>query len=184
MELKLQTLTGKAIGLEPINVNDLNVEEIVHSLSLICRFGGHINRFYSVGQHSLLVHYLLKDEPLELRFAGLIHDFAESVIGDIITPLKNIWKINWYEDEVLFQICKNLDIAEIYNHTFDAKVKEADKTAFEIESYYLGRSKELKHGIVIDILEIWQVKEMVINKYHQLKNELLSSRMQGITNAL
>jgi len=66
------------------------IEDIALALSNTCRFSGHLE-FYSVAEHSL--HCLeiarqMYDGNEELQFAALMHDAAESVIGDMPKPLK------------------------------------------------------------------------------------------------
>lgn len=53
MSARIQTWSG--VAFEPLNprVEDVRVEDIAHSLSLICRFNGHCARHYSVAEHSL-----------------------------------------------------------------------------------------------------------------------------------
>ncbi len=59
-------------------------EDIAHSLSQLCRFGGHCNRFYSVAEHSVLVGRIV-------GFHGLVHDTAEAYMIDVPRPIKSLW---------------------------------------------------------------------------------------------
>jgi hypothetical protein len=79
------TYTGKKFYPFNPRIEDIDIEDIAHALSLICRFGGHLPEHYSVAQHSVLVSYLV---PIELRLEGLMHDAAEAYIGDVIRPIK------------------------------------------------------------------------------------------------
>jgi hypothetical protein len=62
------------------SVYDLSVQ-----LMRLCRFGGSCQLWWPVGMHSLVVADLL---PLELEHHGLLHDAAESVVGDVCRPFK------------------------------------------------------------------------------------------------
>src|ERR1051326_5760594 len=79
------THTGKQFWPLDARVDEIDIEDIAHGLSHICRFGGHCRHFYSVAQHSVLVSRAV---PLQLRMAGLLHDATEAYIGDMVRPLK------------------------------------------------------------------------------------------------
>jgi hypothetical protein len=83
-----QTFTGRAFWPLDPRPEDVDIHDIAHALSNVCRFGGHCKRFYSVAQHSVHVHDLVIETRPDLGFQALFHDAAEAYIGDMIRPLK------------------------------------------------------------------------------------------------
>lgn len=79
---------------------DVNFFGIAASLSKLCRFTGHVNRFYSVAQHSLLVADNVSHEarpygrritkpnhlPKSQRFRGHQHHYKRTIIAMDETP--------------------------------------------------------------------------------------------------
>jgi 5'-deoxynucleotidase YfbR-like HD superfamily hydrolase len=93
----IQTYTGRAFDLLDPQPEQIDIVDIAHSLSNLCRFTGHAAVFYSVAQHSCLVAELTRDlwrsehgaEPPDVvLLAALLHDAAEAYVGDVSTPLK------------------------------------------------------------------------------------------------
>jgi len=79
----------KFTPLDP-NINQIHIEDIAHSLSLMCRANGHIDYFFSVAQHSINCAAEAKARGFTARvqLACLIHDASEAYISDITRPVK------------------------------------------------------------------------------------------------
>jgi uncharacterized protein len=81
----IQTYTGKKFYPLNPNIEDIDIIDIAHSLSNLCRFTGHSKHFYSISQHSVYVS--LNCDPKDAMKA-LIHDASEYALQDIPSPLK------------------------------------------------------------------------------------------------
>lgn len=102
---KMTTYSG--ITFDPLNVKleQINIKDIAHALSNICRYNGHSKFFYSVGQHSiLLTQYILQskleDKLNKARFA-LTHDASEAFLCDIPDPIKQLPEFEFYRNTEL-----------------------------------------------------------------------------------
>lgn len=83
------TFTGKRFWPLDPHPADVDFRDIGHALSLICRYGGHVRRFYSVAEHStLLAQYFLDRGEVASARCAIVHDMAEAYVGDVIRPLK------------------------------------------------------------------------------------------------
>jgi hypothetical protein len=80
-----QTYTGKQFWPLDPSAEDVDIVDIAHGLSNLCRFNGHCRSFYSVAQHSVLVSRIVNDSQ---ALPGLLHDASESYTGDLVSPLK------------------------------------------------------------------------------------------------
>jgi hypothetical protein len=104
----IQTYKGKQFWPLDPRPEDIDIQDIAHALSLLCRFNGHCTRFYSVSEHSVLVsHYV----PPEQALWGLLHDAAEAYTSDIPRPLKRClpdWKP--MEDRIMAVVCEKFGL--------------------------------------------------------------------------
>ena len=86
----MNTFTGKKF--DPLNMTteDVSLMDIAHALSLMCRGGGHLKHFYSVGQHSIncMKEAKARNYPERIQLACLLHDASEAYLSDIIRPVK------------------------------------------------------------------------------------------------
>lgn len=69
---------------------DIEIADIAHALSLMCRANGHIKHFYSVAQHSLNCLQEARARKLseKVQLACLLHDASEAYLSDITRPVK------------------------------------------------------------------------------------------------
>lgn len=68
----------------------IELEDIAHALSHVCRWSGHTPIFFSVAEHSVMVSMMVEQlgGTIEEQRAALMHDAHEAYTGDIPTPLK------------------------------------------------------------------------------------------------
>ena len=87
-------LSGRRLDLLDPSPFDIEIEDIAHGLARVARWNGQTTgaHIFSVAQHSLLVEavarQLRQDLPARTCLYMLLHDSAEYVIGDMISPLK------------------------------------------------------------------------------------------------
>jgi len=72
------------------DINQIHIEDIAHSLSLMCRANGHVDYFYSIAQHSINCANEAKarGHSARVQLVCLIHDASEAYISDITRPVK------------------------------------------------------------------------------------------------
>lgn len=122
------TVSGRKIDIMNPDLGAICGYDIAYHLSHICRFGGMINCFYSVAQHSVMVSHMVSRE---YALAGLLHDASEAYLGDVIKPLKNVIGKAYtdIEDRFMSVIFRKagLEMAMLRD------VHQADRTALELE---------------------------------------------------
>lgn len=85
-------LTYSGILFYPLapRVEDVEIVDIAHALSNLCRFGGHCREFYSVAEHSVLIaRYVWKKTRCPvLALQAILHDGSEAYLVDMPRPIK------------------------------------------------------------------------------------------------
>ena len=116
---------------------DIDIRDIAHSLSLMCRGNGHVKTFFSVGQHCILCAKEAEAEKLSPRMilACLLHDASEAYLSDVPRPFKKeIPRYNEWEDTILDIIYKKY-LGSTLNNEEQSQLKRIDDSLlyFDIE---------------------------------------------------
>ncbi len=128
----ITTYTGKHFDPVEIDVELIDIRDIAHSLSLLCRGNGHLQHFYSVGQHC--VNCLREAEArgctTKIQLACLLHDAAEAYLSDVTRPVKKLLpEYQAVEDRLL-------DV--IWEKYVGGLTEEEQKQVFEIDDAILS----------------------------------------------
>ncbi|WP_108817824.1 YfbR-like 5'-deoxynucleotidase [Pseudovibrio sp. Alg231-02] len=89
-------LSGRRLNLLDPSPLDVELSDIAHGLARVARWNGQTigDHAFSVAQHCVVVEeialMLKPDLDIQWRMAILLHDAPEYVIGDMISPFKNV----------------------------------------------------------------------------------------------
>lgn len=169
----MHTFTGKKFYPMDPHAKDICIEDIAHSLSLQCRYNGHVTDFYSVAEHCVLMSQAVS--PRNALWA-LLHDATETYVGDMIRPLKKFMpEYVIAEDNVMVAICERFGLTR---RTMPDEVRDADNRILLTEKTAL--LVKTGHKWVVDDLEPLPV---TIEKWPPLGAELTYlKRFKELTN--
>ena len=132
-------LSGRRLDLTEPSPLDIEIEDIARGISRVARWNGQTIGEYalSVAQHSVIVTEILNISnnkiPIKWQLAALLHDAAEYIVSDMITPLKSFLGDEYEELESRIQGAINLrfSLPNEIPRTIYKKIKICDKqTAF------------------------------------------------------
>ena len=109
----IQTYSGRQFWPVDPRSEDVDLMDIAHALSNLCRYAGHSRSFYSVGQHSVLASQIVP--PRDAGWA-LMHDAAEAYVVDLPRPIKHDPGAAWYreiERRVMAAVCLRFSLPMI-----------------------------------------------------------------------
>ena len=139
-------LSGRRLDLLDPSPLDVEIEDIAHGLARVARWNGQTRgeHIFSVAQHSLLVEAIARvshpDIAARWRLAVLLHDAAEFVIGDIISPFKAVLGDGYrsVENRILGAIHLRFSLPHVPPPALAKLTKRADRAAAFIEATRLA----------------------------------------------
>ena len=149
-------LSGRRLNLLDPSPMDIEVEDIAQGLSKVARWNGQTkgDHAFSVAQHSLLVLDLLDQGqgplPVGVRLGALLHDAAEYVIGDLISPFKRAINLEYkaLELQILSAIRLRFGLDGIMRKTEEVVIKRADEEAAYLEATQLAGFDETEAALL------------------------------------
>jgi 5'-deoxynucleotidase YfbR-like HD superfamily hydrolase len=139
-------LSGRRLDLLDPSPMDIEIEDIAHGLARVARWNGQTigEHGFSVAQHSLVVEeiaaHLQPGLDARWRLAALLHDAAEYVIGDMISPFKAALGVSYkaFEHRLEHAIHIRFGLPPVVPGPITKLIKNADKACAFFEATQLA----------------------------------------------
>jgi 5'-deoxynucleotidase YfbR-like HD superfamily hydrolase len=180
-------LSGRRLDLLDPSPLDIEIEDIAHGLARVARWNGQTTgaHAFSVAQHSVIVEEIAAHirpglDP-KWRLAALLHDAAEYVIGDMISPFKAALGYDYKTFEERLETAIHLRFGLPPKTPADVKklLKQADRacayfeavqlagfTAAEAEGFFGAPPKG--YGLVIEPQAPAEAQARYLQRFHTL----------------
>lgn len=180
-------LSGRRLDLLDPSPMDIEIEDIAHGLARVARWNGQTvgDHAFSVAQHSVVVEeivaHIQPDIEPRWRLAALLHDAAEYVIGDMISPFKQALGLDYkvFEERLETAIHVRFGLPAKSPAAVKTLIKRADHACAYYEATQLagfaahealeffGAPPE-GYDLVIDPLSASLAQARYIQRYHVL----------------
>ncbi len=171
MSTYMTTYTKKKINPLQLQFDDIDIKDIAHALSLLCRGNGHIKYFYSVAQHSINCarEAMGRGYSKKLIKACLLHDASEAYLSDIIRPVKqHLEKYLTIENNMQTLLYKKFHITELSQEEAD-QIKEIDDVLLALELVEL-MERDIENTPIIKSKQI----DLSLRKFEDVEREFLT----------
>ena len=180
-------LSGRRLDLLDPSPLDIEIEDIAHGLARVARWNGQTvgDHPFSVAQHSVVVEEIVAHMQPALeprwRLAALLHDAAEYVIGDMISPFKAALGLDYrtFEDRLEHAIHLRFGLPPRVPAPIKTLIKSADRACAFFEATQLagfGHDEALilfgkpprGYRLTIDAVSPREAQERYLQRHHVL----------------
>ena len=167
---EIMTYTKKMFDPLHPNAELIDIEDIAHALSMLCRANGHFKSFYSVAQHSIncMKEARARGYSGRIQLACLLHDASEAYLSDVTRPVKAELP-RYKEIEAPLQ-------ETIWNKWLDQPLTEEErKQVFDIDDAILAHEflNLMGEKITDQIPEIHSVPQFAFTGFDTSKHQFL-----------
>ena len=139
-------LSGRRLDLLDPSPMDIEIGDIAHGIARVARWNGQTQgeHGFSVAQHSLVVEeiagHIQPQLDVKWRLSALLHDAAEYVIGDMISPFKAALGIDYkiFEEKLETAIHIRFGLPPKTPKDIKALIKTADRACAFFEATQLA----------------------------------------------
>jgi 5'-deoxynucleotidase YfbR-like HD superfamily hydrolase len=180
-------LSGRRLDLLDPSPLDIEIEDIAHGLARVARWNGQTvgEHAFSVAQHSVVVEEICAHIQPGLsprwRLAALLHDAAEYVIGDMISPFKAALGYDYKAFEARLERAIHIRFGLPPDTPSEIKtlIKQADRAcayyeAVQLAGFTMDEAERLfgrppaGYGLVIDPLAPFPAQARYLQRFHTL----------------
>ena len=124
----IRTYTGKKFYPMAPEAEAIEIRDIAHALSLVCRGNGHVNRFFSVAQHCINCALEAEARGMSQRviIACLIHDASEAYMSDVPRPFKQFLGEYLKQEEKLLEVVYEKFLGSLLTEEEQEQIKAID----------------------------------------------------------
>jgi len=170
---RFTTFTGEDFNPLSPDVDKIKIEDIAHSLSLMCRANGHLSGFYSVAQHCINCANEAEARGFsdKIELACLLHDASEAYMSDITRLVKKHLPIYIEAEENLQKIIYGKFLGAPLTNEEYAHVKQIDDDMLVCEFNALMSTKvfdcavDIKSKPSFDFVNFSDVEKEFICKF-------------------
>lgn len=172
----ITTYTGK--DFDPLNPRSelVDIRDIAHALSLLCRANGHFVSFYSVGQHCIncALEAKARGYAMRLQLACLLHDAAEAYMADVTRPVKQMLEEYTTAEDRLLKVIYRKFLPEMLSAEEMQAVKAIDDDLLLFEFSRLmkrdvfDRTAELMSQPQTGFVPFAEIEEKYIEMFYKL----------------
>ena len=181
-------LSGRRLDLLDPSPFDIEIEDIARGLARVARWNGQTSgdHAFSVAEHSVIVEDILGQispkATREERLMALLHDAAEYVIGDMISPFKQALGIDYKAFEARLEeaihlrfglpakiparLKKQIKQADIYCAWFEA-VQIAGFSEIEADKFFIRPPKNVK--LTLAPLPVIEAEALFLGRFTELE---------------
>ena len=186
-------LSGRRLDLLDPSPFDIEIEDIARGLARVARWNGQTtgDHAFSVAEHSVIVEQIFttlnpKSSPAD-RLTALLHDAAEYVVGDMISPFKAALGIDYKAFEARLETAihlryglpakmspslkKKIKQADLYCAYFEA-TQIAGFSQKEGDKYFIRPPADL--SLILHPLPVLGAETVFLERFNALNTELKS----------